>query len=215
MTSRLTDEQIEQLLRPINTRRVLKDGKGFSHLSQQDVTAHLTRVFGFANWSTSNLKVDRLYLNEHPHTKNSSGTQWDCVYQATLRLTVCSQDGAELASYEDGSTGSAVNQPNAADALDLAMKSAISLAKKRCATALGDQFGLSLYNKGQTAALVVGIVGRGQVSPETHDVQAEVPQQEAMGIDETHYGDTDGNVEPTAEQRERLAATLGAQEAPS
>ena len=59
-----------------------------------------------------------------------------------------------ITHWEDASTGDAENQTRAA-AHDLALKSAISLAKKRCAINLGDQMGLSLYNKGQTSALVM------------------------------------------------------------
>ena len=46
-----TDVQIKQLLQPINPKRVLRDGKGNAHVAQQDVTAHLTRIFGFGGWS--------------------------------------------------------------------------------------------------------------------------------------------------------------------
>lgn len=47
----LMKTQIEQLLKPINPTRIGKDGKGFSHLEAWDVRAHLTRIFGFVNWS--------------------------------------------------------------------------------------------------------------------------------------------------------------------
>jgi len=68
-----------------------------------------------------------------------------------------------------------------ADAHDLAYKSAISLSIKRAAIALGDQFGLSLYNKGQTDALVIRtLVGADAVD----DIQADIPQQVALGNDE-------------------------------
>ena len=64
----------------------------------------------------------------------------------------------------------------------MAYKSAISLSIKRAAIALGDQFGLSLYNKGQLTELVkVTLVGA-EDAPE--DVQAGIPQQVALGNDE-------------------------------
>jgi hypothetical protein len=58
---------------------------------------------------------------------------------------------------EDGATGSAQNLPYG-DAHDFALKNALSYALKRCAKSLGDQFGLSLYNMGQTEPVVRVVV---------------------------------------------------------
>ena len=44
-----TSEQITQLLKPIKPQRVLAV-QGHSHVSQQDITAHLIRMFGFGNF---------------------------------------------------------------------------------------------------------------------------------------------------------------------
>ena len=56
-----TPEQITQLLRPINSSRVLSDGKGFSHVSQQDILAHLTRIFGFGNFDIDVKNVELVF----------------------------------------------------------------------------------------------------------------------------------------------------------
>jgi hypothetical protein len=195
-----TAAQTAQLLKPIARQRVLADGKGHSHVSQQDVTAHLIRMFGFGNFDTEVLAVDCVF--ERPTASVSKGkkepdpNRYDVCYRALLRLTVRDEAGARVCSYEDGSTATALNQ-TLGDAHDLAYKSAISLAKKRCAINLGDQFGLSLYNKGQTSALVLGtLVGAGE-APE--DVQADVPQQVSLGNDETDYDPT-----PTADPTDVL-----------
>lgn len=176
-----TPEQVDQLLQPINPSRVLADGKGNAHVSQQDVTAHLIRVFGFGNWDTELLSCDVVF--EDP--RDGKG-RFDVCYRATVRLTIKDSEGNEVCHYEDGSTGTAQNQKRG-DAHDLAMKSAISLALKRCAKSLGDQFGLSLYNKGQRAALVRGTIvhPRGDEAPK--DVQDGVPQQVSLGVDETAH----------------------------
>ena len=175
-----TAEQIEQLLQPIRSERVLADGKGNAHVSQQDITAHLTRVFGFGHWDTDLLTCD-LVFEDH---RDGNG-RYDVCYRATVRLTVRDPDGKTVCHYEDGSTGTAQNQKRG-DAHDLAMKSAISLALKRCAKSLGDQFGLSLYNKGQRTALVKGTLVRpGVEAPK--DVQDGVEQQVSLGTDETAH----------------------------
>lgn len=172
---RLTDEQVTQLLQPIHGSRVLADGKGHAHVSQQDILAHLIRVFGFGHFDIEVLDVECVF--EMPAVKNKE--RFDVCYRALVRLTIRDVNGDQLAHYENGSTATAQNQTRG-DAHDLAYKSAISLSVKRAAIALGDQFGLSLYNKGQRSALVRGLV----VTAKGKDVQDGVPQQVSMGNDE-------------------------------
>lgn len=195
-----TPAQIRQLLLPINSSRVLRDGKGHSHVSQQDITAHLIRVFGFGSFDTEILHVSCVFEQERvdPKTGELNG-RWDVCYRALLRLTVRGPDGREVCHYEDGSTATAQNQSRG-DGHDLAYKSALSLAKKRAAINLGDQFGLSLYNKGQTSALVRGLIEHGR------DVQVGVPQQVSLGNDEVDLEDAPRPVkisEAVALHRER------------
>jgi recombination DNA repair RAD52 pathway protein len=180
--------QTAQLLKPIAPQRVLKDGKGNSHVSQQDITAHLIRVFGFGSYDTEVLSVECVFESPRMDKDNLTG-RWDVCYRALVRLTVRDEHGAVVCRFEDGATHTAQNQTRG-DAHDLAFKSAISLSKKRCAINLGDQFGLSLYNKGQMTALVKGTL----VDPSKHlpattaghvDVQEGVEQQLTLGNDET------------------------------
>ena len=177
----LSRPQVEALLRPINPRRVLKDNKGMAHVSQQDVRAHLTRIFGFGGWSSE--VVDLTLVREAPGVgRDGKDKGWAVTYRATVRLTVRDPQGAQLAVYEDVATGTSPNLPTVGDAHDFACKVAVSMALKRAATNLGDGFGLSLYNKGQTAPLVIGTL----VMPDGDgaDVGDDVPQQVSMGHDD-------------------------------
>ena len=178
-----TADQVEHLLNPIKETRVLRDAKGHSHVSQQDITAHLIRMFGFGNFDIEVMTVEAIFETSEVKT-NKAGREyvaWDVAYRALVRLTIRNPLGEVVGSYENGSIGSAQSQPSRADAHDLAYKSAISLSIKRAAIALGDQFGLSLYNKGQTAPLVIRTI----VSSEpVDDIQADIPQQVAIGNDE-------------------------------
>lgn len=186
MNGAFTAAQVAQLLRPINGKRVLRDGKGHSHVSQQDVVAHLIRVFGFGSFDIDVVNVECVFEDErvNPKTGEASG-RWDCCYRAMVRLTVRDPQGREVCHFEDGSTATAQNQTRG-DAHDLAYKSAISLSKKRAAINLGDQFGLSLYNKGQLAALVKGtiVTPDGEHDDDGRDLQDGVPQQVSLGNDE-------------------------------
>jgi hypothetical protein len=195
-----TTQQVEQLLHPIKINRVLSDGKGHSHVSQQDVLAHLIRVFGFGNFDTEVLSCELVFESERANAQGVSTGRFDVCYRAMVRLTVRGPDGVKVCSYENGSTATAQNQTRG-DGHDLAYKSAISLSVKRAAIALGDQFGLSLYNKGQTDALVGGtFIGR--AVPETKtDMQEGVPQQVSLGNDET---------DPDPEQQDRHLASVPA-----
>jgi len=50
----LNNQQYEQLLKPLNPKRVAKReqaGRSLSYLEAWDVKAHLIRVFGFGGWS--------------------------------------------------------------------------------------------------------------------------------------------------------------------
>lgn len=206
--NQLTVAQVKQLLAPIRPVRVLQDPRNNSHVSQQDVTAHLTRIFGFGNFDTQIVSLDLVFEAERANKETGVLTgRWDCCYRCRFRLTIKNPDGTVLATYEDASCGDAQNQ-NRQDAHDLAMKSAISVAKKRCTINLGDQFGLSLYNKGQMEALVRGtlVLPDGwQDEVAKADVQEGIQQQVSMGTDETEKP-----ADPDEAQVAAIAASLGA-----
>lgn len=196
----LTKQQVDALLRPIHPSRVLQDNKGMAHVSQQDIRAHLTRIFGFAGWSDQLL--DLTLIREAPgKDKKGEDKGWAVTYRATVRLTVRDPHGRALASYDDVGTGTSPNLPTVGDAHDFACKVAVSMALKRAATNLGDGFGLSLYNKGQRSALVKGTL----VVPEGEGTHVEdVPEQVSMGHDDA------GSVEEPERPAERVRAATPA-----
>jgi hypothetical protein len=116
-----------------------------------DIRRQLIRVFGFGGHSTETLALDLVAERE---TKQGDRSRWTVVYRAQVRLTVYDGNGNRIGSWDDGAAGDSVNQPSLGDAHDMAMKTALSQALKRCATNLGDQFGLSLYNDGSPEAVV-------------------------------------------------------------
>jgi len=175
-----SQRQVQQLLAPINGKRVLRDGKGQAHVAQHDVTAHLNRIFGFAGWDKEILHEELVFEQERNTNGKPSG-RWDVCYRVRVRLIVKDADGVEQTRKDEGSVGEAQNQTRGAGH-KLAYTSAISLALKRAAKDLGDQFGLSLYNKGQLTALVKStLVG---LDEQPTDVQADVEDIVAMGDDE-------------------------------
>lgn len=180
----LTDEQIAGLLRPIKPTRVGKDGKGFSHVEAYDIRAHMNRLFGFGRWSSSLESCELVFESEDKPGK------WTVCYRAVMELRIHAADGTYLCQHSDVATGDARNMPSRSDAHDMASKTAASQAFKRAAVNLGDQFGLSLYNKGSLAPIVrLSLVGQPetpqgdvtehittQLAPENGDPQS--PQRE-------------------------------------
>lgn len=177
-------DQVDSLLLGISPSRVMPNGKGHAHVSQQDITAHLIRTFGFGGFDTRILSLNLIF----EMARDDKGARWDVCYQARMELTVRNRRGQVVATYENVSTGDAQNQKRA-DGHDLASKSAVSLAMKRCTINLGDQFGLSLYNKGQTAPLVrkTLVMPDAPENPEPVkdvDLQEGIPRQVALGAHE-------------------------------
>lgn len=183
MRGQFTPEQVALLLKPIKPNRVLSL-QGHSHVSQQDITAHLIRMFGFGNFDIEVIAAELIFEDQRVSDKGVLLNKWDVCYRGMVRLTVRNPEGETVAVYENGSTATAQNQSRG-DGHDLAYKSAISLSIKRAAIALGDQFGLSLYNKGQTAPLVIATIV-GAEKPDG-DVQDQVPQQVSLGNDEIDH----------------------------
>jgi len=160
----LNEQQYEQLLKPLNAARVAQRGQAgrqLSYLEAWDVKAHLIRIFGFGGWSADVLE-SALAFEE----KNEKG-QWNVGYKVMLRLLVPALD----CTYTEAAVGSAT-LPQRGEAHDMAIKTAESDALKRAAINLGDQFGLSLYNNGSTAPVVLVDLSAGPVPEETPNESA-------------------------------------------
>lgn len=158
--SGLTAEQYAFLASPLHPSRVQK-AHGHSHLEAWDIRRHLIRCWGYGGWDAETLALDLVREIEHEPgtvTYANGGTNnrtiWTVVYRAQVRLIIRTEDDVELCHYDDAAAGDAVNQPSLGDAHDLAAKTALSQALKRCAVNLGDQYGLSLYKAGEAGASV-------------------------------------------------------------
>jgi recombination DNA repair RAD52 pathway protein len=150
---KLTNTQIEQLLKGINPNRVASrrggGGKSLAYVEAFDIKAHMIRIFGFAEWSWDVLSAECAYALP-PEDGNRN---WRVGYKVIGRLSV----HATGASYTEAAVGMA-NLPDPGEAHDMAIKTAESDAFKRAAINLGDQFGLSLYKNGQTSPVVIGTI---------------------------------------------------------
>lgn len=158
LANRLTDTQIRVLLAGLNEGRVSLNPKGFAYVQQWDVRRFLIRVFGFGGYDTELVSIDCVREIQIPAGKDGNGNdkfRWTVVYRVHQRLTVKDIAGNPIASFDGVATGAAQNQPGLGDAHDGAVKEADSQSLKRAAVNLGDAFGLSLYNGGGIAPVVI------------------------------------------------------------
>lgn len=176
---KLNAKQVEVLFRPINPIRVMV-AQNQSHLPAFDVVAHLTRIFGFEGWDKEILDIS-LVSETLGHPLKPDKKQWYVTYRCLMRLTIRDPHGNVVKVIEDGATGTASNLPDLGDAHDFAYKNAISYAIKRCAKDLGDQFGLSLYNKGSKQRLIGSSMA---YEGEAKAIEENIPTPMSMGNDE-------------------------------
>lgn len=166
----LAGSQIDALLQPLDPRRI-KQANGQSHLEAWDVRRHLLRVFGYGGWSfrvvSCDLILERSAWSDDP--KETHKGRHSVAYRVIGALDIFDPERNLIATFEDGATGDALNQPSFGDAHDMALKTAMSQALKRCAINLGDRFGLSLYNGGSAGAVVGKTLGNSHVGEQEAD----------------------------------------------
>jgi hypothetical protein len=102
MSSYLTAEQHQQLLRDLNPKRIGKDGKGFSHLQAWDCRAHMNRIFGFARWDEETPEMHLLFDTE---SEGNGKTRYTVAYKALVVVRVRAEDGTPLATYSEWAIG--------------------------------------------------------------------------------------------------------------
>lgn len=182
-----TEEQMRVLTAPLNSRRIASRRQGNSNLSYLeawDVKATLIRVFGFGGFSAD---VTESEIIEIVRDTSEAGTD----SHGRPKITVCAKATVRLhikqfdATYTEVAISSQAGR-DIGEVADFAMKTAESDALKRCAIYLGTQFGLSLYNDGETSDVVRRVFAPGQEWP-----RAATP--------------------PTEEQAATLQSALGAQ----
>ena len=189
-----TDEQVKLLLKPIHPKRVrVRDG--MSHVEGYDIRAELSRVFGFGRWSSEVLEqvvlceretTTKTYTDKRTGEQKGGNPAWYVVYRTRVRLTIHAPDGT-LVTFHDGSHVGESTHPVLGEAHGNALTNSETYALRRAAINLGDQFGLSLYNKGSLDAIVRWTLVRpeqavGASVTDTDDVPQVSAESPASGI---------------------------------
>jgi hypothetical protein len=178
-----TSDQVKLLLRPIHPQRVLQL-KGMSYVEGYDIRAELNRILGFGRWSQE-ITGQQLICETEVKT-NAGKPAWYVVYKSTIRLRIEAPDGTPLTHYDGSHVGESTH-PVRGEAHGNALTNSETYALRRCAINLGDQFGLSLYNKGSLEPIVRWTLVRpDEVTADTEDVlqvtaeEAAFPQKEEV-----------------------------------
>ena len=210
----LTAAQLALLLQPIAPQRV-RQHKGQAHVEAWDVRRWLTRIFGFGGWSDEILSCECVHEVTWPVMEDGKPVagkhRCTAVYRVTMRLIVRDEQGNEIGHWDDGATGDGINQVSVGDAHDMALKTAMSQALKRCAVNLGDQFGLSLYNKGSLSPAVLRTAAHSTagVAPQGIDPQQDAPVKGGELDDERVGPDEVADAVARKAQRERRTQPPG------
>jgi hypothetical protein len=190
--------QQDILLKGLNPSRVEKRkqaGMNLSYLSQHDVRAHLIRLFGFGGFDLTTDEADVVFQDE-------SDGKWEVGCKVTMSLTVRDEYGNTVCTYSETAIGTS-RQGRRGEALDMAMKTASSDAMKRACINLGDQFGLSLYNNGQTAPIVQATLVSAYEDAPVQPVEAPVSDEQPEPAEQ----DTETSAE-AVEAAEELASYI-------
>ncbi|HEV2450752.1 MAG TPA: Rad52/Rad22 family DNA repair protein, partial [Streptosporangiaceae bacterium] len=153
-----------------------------------DIRAELTRIFGFGRWSSELLDQEvicetevktKTYTDKRTGEEKGGKPAWYVVYRSRVRLTVFAPDGT-LVTFHDGSHVGESTHPVRGEAHGNALTNSETYALRRAAINLGDQFGLSLYNKGSLDAIVRWTLVRPEAGAEVTATDTDdVPQVSA------------------------------------
>lgn len=180
-------EQFTALMGPIRSSRVAtrtQGGKTLSYVEAYDIKAHLTRIFGFGNWDFVVTKTQFLYQRDVTIGRDNPKPGWEVAFEVVGTLRIRDQHGRHLCEHAEGAVGYFSGAADLGGLYDNALKAGASDALKRCAIAMGTQFGLSLYQNGSKDDVIrkVIVVPEGVSNLETPtDPEAEARVAASLG----------------------------------
>jgi DNA recombination protein Rad52 len=117
--------------------RTVGGGKQAAYLPADEIFGVANESFGFHRWAC-NIKDLKLM-----HATREDSGQWTIAYMCTMRVTFF-DNGKPICFHEDVGYGTAERQPRADAAFELAVKSAVTDARKRCLRLFGPILGQNI-----------------------------------------------------------------------
>ena len=137
------DNQIKSLENELDGVRVKTREKGninLSYLEGFDVIETANKIFGYGNWSYTISKLEQVSQEQNQNQN------FVVCYKAIVNVIVYDMQHLKQISREDVGIGTGIAK-TLADAHEGGCKEAVTDALKRALRTLGNQFGLSLYDK--------------------------------------------------------------------
>lgn len=164
------DNQIAILNQELDGNRVKTREKGninLSYLEGFDVIETANKIFGYGNWSYSITKL------EQASQEQNQNQNFVVCYKAIVNVIVHDTEHLKQIYREDVGTGTGIAK-TLADAHEGASKEAVTDALKRALRTLGNQFGLSLYDKTKNHQSANN--NRHYTQPQNQPIQNNTPQ---------------------------------------
>jgi DNA recombination protein Rad52 len=117
--------------------RTVGGGKQAAYLPADEIFGVANESFGFHRWACDIKELKLMHA-----TREESG-QWTIAYMCQMRVTFF-DNGRPICFHEDVGYGTAERQPKADAAFELAVKSAVTDARKRCLRLFGPILGQNI-----------------------------------------------------------------------
>lgn len=180
------DNQIAILNQELDGNRVKTREKGninLSYLEGFDVIETANKIFGYGNWSYSITKLEQVSQEQNQNQN------FVVCYKAIVNLIVHDTGHLKQIYREDVGTGTGIAK-TLADAHEGASKEAVTDSLKRALRTLGNQFGLSLYDKTKNHQSANN--NKRYSSPQNQPMQNNTPQDYSqltnLGLTVMHHG---------------------------
>jgi hypothetical protein len=172
--------QIQRMLAP-RPGGMFDKKNGLTYIPAHEVKAELMRIFGPGNvdWTISDL--DLIWESEGPGTTDASKgkTMYRACYSAACTLRVRDYWGNPIAEVTEYHAEANSNLPDRGEAHAMAITSVQSYALRRAALALGDAFGLHLYDGGSQVPLIKNTLALVDPNSPLYVPQSEVAETKA------------------------------------
>jgi DNA repair and recombination protein RAD52 len=137
------DNQVKSLENELDSSRIKSRDKGnisLSYLEGFDIIESANRIFGFGNWSYQVSSLEKV------SEETNANQNFVICYKAIVNVIVHDTGHLKQINREDVGVGTGIAK-TLADAHEGGSKEAVTYALKRALRTLGNQFGLSLYDK--------------------------------------------------------------------
>lgn len=141
------EEKLKVKLDPSVVKYREQAGRQLAYIDGYTAINNANQAFGYLGWSSEVSKLEQVHLGFDENRK-----KWVCVYTALVTVEVHDPEtGHVYNTHSDVGTGQGV-MSNVSDAVESAIKEAVTDALKRTLRHWGPQFGLDLYSEDERQA---------------------------------------------------------------